>query len=236
MDKSKFYSAIRPAFGGKLDANQVSGMDALLDAGKDLPLQHMAYVLANVRRETGGGMYPIKETVMPWHKDKNPSDAEVKRRLDEAWRKDQLTGVKAPYWRDGAFGRGQIQLSRPTNYAKFGISNYSDALKLPVSAHIAVVGMRDGLFTGRALSGYVFPAAVDHMPSLNPRRIVNGNDGSDKEVAGFHKQFAAALVLAGWGVRAPPMQPPFPIPDPLIPIKPQGRWAAIFAAIVALFK
>ena len=109
MNRETFYNAIRPAFGGSLSQPQVDGMDALLHEGRNLPLHHMAHVLAHVRRETGGYMAPIKETVMPSHKDKNPSDAEVIRRLDAAFAKGRLGAVKTPYWRTGWFGRGQIQ-------------------------------------------------------------------------------------------------------------------------------
>lgn len=203
MNNQAFFDAIRPAFGGNLSLPQVDGMRALLDAGVALPLHHMANVLANVRRETGGHMSPIKETVMPHHKDKSPSDAEVIRRLDNAFARGQLTWVKTPYWRSGWFGRGQIQITHEDKYRKFGITKKDDALRLDKSAHIAVVGMRDGIFTGRSLSDYTFPDDLDNPPRSNPRRIVNGQDGSDAEVARFHRQFAAALLAAGWGIDTP---------------------------------
>ena len=146
-------------------------------------------------------MYPVKETVMPHHNDKLPSDAEVKHRLERAWSSGQLqrAGVKIPYWRDGAFGRGQIQITHAKNYAKFGITNYSDALKLDVSARIAVEGMRDGMFTGKALSDYDFPSALDNPPRTNPRRIVNGPDGTDDKIRAMHFAFVWALEAGGWG-------------------------------------
>ena len=199
MDRTVFFDAIRPAFGNRLASYHVTGMVALLDAGADLPLHHMANVLAQVRRETGGIMAPIKETVAPSHADKDPSDLEVIRRLDRAYAAGKLPWVKAPYWRDGWFGRGQIQLTHRANYAKFGISNPADALLPHVSAHVAVTGMRDGMFTGRKLADYQFPADLDAPQHRNPRRIVNGPDGSDVQVAKFHRQFAAALEKAGWG-------------------------------------
>jgi predicted chitinase len=199
MDRTAFFDAIRPAFGNRLASYHVTGMVALLDAGADLPLHHMANVLAQVRRETGGIMAPIKETVQPNHADKDPPDMEVIRRLDRAYAAGKLPWVKSPYWRDGWFGRGQIQLTHRANYAKFGITKPADALLPHISAHVAVAGMRDGLFTGRKLADYSFPAALDAPPAMNPRRIVNGQDGSDAQVAKFHRQFAAALTKAGWG-------------------------------------
>lgn len=199
MNPATFFAAIRPAFGNRLSQPQVDGMQAILEAAaKVTDAHHVAHILAHVRRETGGYMSPIKETVYASHKNKNPSDATVIQRLEKAWARGQLPWVKTPYWRDGWFGRGQIQLTHRANYSKFGISDPSDAMKPHISAHIAVRGMVDGLFTGKKLSDYSFPAALDAPPKVNPRRIVNGQDGSDAEVAKFHRQFHAALVKAGW--------------------------------------
>jgi predicted chitinase len=206
MNAATFFAAIRPAFGNRLSQPQVDGMQAILDAARAAKVtdpHHVAHILAHVRRETGGYMSPIKETVYPSHKNKNPTDAEVMQRLERAWSRGQLPWVKKPYWRDGEFGRGQIQLTHAKNRAKFGITDRDDLLKLPVSARVAVVGMRDGLFTGKKLSDYTFPAALDAPPKMNPRRIVNGQDGSDAEVAKFHRQFHAALVKAGWSIDQP---------------------------------
>lgn len=201
MNREAFFAAIRPAFGNRLSQPQVAGMEAIIDAcidAKVTDVHHVANILGQVRRETGGYMSPIKETVMPYHKDKNPSDAEVIARLDRAWAAGKLGKVKRPYWRTGEFGRGQIQLTHAENRAKFGIKDPGDLLKLDVSARVAVVGMRDGVFRGHKLADYNFPAALEAPQKNNPRRIVNGNDGSDAEVAKFHRQFHAALVKAGW--------------------------------------
>ena len=231
MNRAKFFDAIRPAM-GPMERETVAGIEALLDAGKHLPLHLMANVLANVRRETGGWMAPIKETVMPNHKNKNPSDKEVMRRLDRAFAARKLPGVKSPYWRDGEFGRGQIQLTHASNRAKFGISNRDDLLNLDVSAQVAVTGMRMGLFTGRKLGDYDFPRALANPPDTNPRRIVNGRDGSDAEVAASHHMFAAALYDAGWGAEAPAPPPVDYVrltPAPTPPTPPVGFWAWLVA-------
>jgi hypothetical protein len=248
MNRAKFFNSIRPDM-GSLATETVAGIEALLDAGRDLPLHHMANVLAQVRRETGGWMAPIKETVMPWHKNKNPSDKEVIRRLDRAFAKGQLPWVKTPYWRDGEFGRGQVQVTHAVNRVKFGITDRDDLLRLDVSARVAVEGMRDGKFTRRKLADYDFPDAIHNPPNANPRRIVNGRDGSDAEVAASHNMFATALVAGGWGTQAhvapapTPVQPtPFhvlpvqpvvdyewPVPAPVTPPPPVGFWAWLAA-------
>ena len=226
MDRKVFFDAIRAHI--KLDQFAVDGINALLDAGGGLPLDHMANVLANVRRETGGLMGPIKETVMESHKNRNPSDAEVIRRLDNAFRRGRLPWVKTPYWRDGEFGRGQIQLTHAANRAKFGITNRDDLLKPEVSARIAVEGMSKGMFTGRKLSDYTFPNDLSNPPKTNPRRIVNGQDGSDAEVAASHRMFADALRKSGWGLNVPPPAPAENMLSKLI--------AAIVAASRGLFR
>ncbi len=245
MKRETFFASIRPAFGGSLSVAQVDGMSSLLDEGAGLPLHHMANVLAQVRRETGGYMSPIKETVLPHHRNKLPSDAEVIRRLDRAFAAGQLTWVKTPYWREGWFGRGQIQLTHQANYAKFGITDPSVALRPEVSAMIAVRGMAEGMFTGRKLADYKFPAAIDAPPAQNPRRIVNGQDGSDQEVARFHRQFAGALVAAGWPERGR-ATPPTAAEDEAAAVAPPTRRpvnappaayvAAFLAAVAALWQ
>ena len=248
MNRSKFFAALRARnsglFGTNLSTPQVQGIEALLDAGRALPLHHMANVLAQVHHETGGGMYPIKETVFPHHKNKNPTDAEVIRRLDRAFAGGKLPWVKSAYWRGGAFGRGQLQITHARNYAKFGISNFADALKLDVSARIAVDGMSDGHFTGKKLSDFNFPQDLDNPPRTDPRRIVNGVDGSDDKVQEHHMAFAAALEASGWQAGgevqpapiARPTARPAPIAAPDAPTDEMSLWARILEFLASLIK
>lgn len=233
MDLELFFDGIRQdPFKGRMSAAQVDGTKAILEACERhgvTDTDHVANILANVKRETGGHMLGVKETVMPSHKDKNPSDAEVIARLDRAFAAGKLKGVRTPYWRDGAFGRGPIQITHWDNYIKFGKwlgvplrTQPELALDRNVGADIAVVGMKEGLFRNRSLASYRFPSALDAAPLNNPRRIVNGNDGSDAEVAASHRAFAAALRAAGHGLDAgatvpKPEAKPKPKPVPPIP-------------------
>jgi predicted chitinase len=148
-------------------------------------------------------MLPIKETVFPSHKNKNPSDATVIARLDKAFAKGQLPWVKTPYWRDGWFGRGHIQLTHRHNYEKMAERTGKPLLEKPslmldpwVSAEVAVIGMAEGLFTRRKLADYQFPDALELPPAINPRRIINGPDGTDAKVADYHRKYYNALRLA----------------------------------------
>lgn len=218
MDRGKFFAAVRSdPFGGRLTQVQVEGCEAIFDAcdrGGVTDPRHQANILAQVHHETGGQMEPVKETVFAWSKDRHPSDAEVIRRLDAAWAKGQLTWVKTPYWRDGWFGRGLIQITFRDNYDKLGkaigvdlVGSRERALELRTSADIAVVGMRDGLFTGKKLADY-FNASRDDPAAA--RAIVNGDTPKiGPEIAKLHKTFLAAIrgasadPVAAWRAAAP---------------------------------
>jgi len=142
-------------------------------------------------------MQPVRET-------NANSDAQAKSRLETAWKAGKLKSVKTPYWRDGFFGRGFIQITHEDNYKRLGdrldidlVNNPSKALDPLISARIAVVGMAEGLFTGKKLSDY-FNAKVDDPEGS--RAIVNGTDKA-KLIAGYHKNFLDAIDAAS--VEAP---------------------------------
>ena len=78
------------------------------------------------------------------------------------------------------FGRGYVHLTHIDNYQKFDkllglngqlVSNPALAKDPEIAAKILVIGMRDGLFTGKSLSRY-----IDHNSNdtYNARRVVNG--------------------------------------------------------------
>lgn len=146
-----------------------------------------AYILATANWETGGGMTPVKETVMPWHNDKNPTDKEVINRLN-AWA--DKTGRSNRYWNDGWFGRGYVQLTHKENYQKAGISHNPDlALDPKTASRILVTGMMQGWFTGVSLTDYINGSIKDYM---NARRVVNGADHSE-EIAVIAKDYENEL-------------------------------------------
>lgn len=250
MDKKKLFDTLRGSklFPKTLTTENVVGVESIVDAAMDYRITdpaHVAYMLANAHHETGGYMSPIKETVYASHKDKNPSDAAVIARLDKAWKAGQLSWVKTPYWKDGWFGRGQIQLTHEKNYRKLGdvvgvdlVKNRNAMLDAKTSAKVTVVGMRDGLFTGKKLSDFSFPSALSAEPEKNPRRIINGVDGTDKKVADAFKIFYDALIKAGYGLPDSPAvvvaPPTVPSPSPVSPPTPERTRSVVIAEIEAL--
>lgn len=210
-DLQKFFDAVRAnPFGGKLLPGQVQGCEAILRACERHGVtddRFEANTLSQVHHETGGQMLPVKETVQGHHKNRNPSDAEVIRRLDTAFAQGNLPWVTKPYWRDGAFGRGGIQITHWSGYDKLGRrlgidlrGNPELALDLDISADIAVVGMAEGLFTGKKLGDYFSDTRDD---PAGARAIVNG-DGREvgPKIVPLHRAFLAALRAA----RANPVQ------------------------------
>lgn len=254
MDRAAFYAALRSRtntlFGTSLSQGQVDGINSLLDACERHRVtdgHHVANILAQVYHETGSRMYPVRETFAT-------SDKQAIQRLEAAWKAGKLPWVKTPYWREGWYGRGQIQITHRDNYEKLGraigrdLVGYPDIALVPnVSADIAVVGMSRGLFTGKKLADYSFPIALDEPPRQNPRRIVNGQDGTDMTVAGYHRAFHAAIHGAGgWSLPNPPAPPaekprtvqpsvPLPIPEPA-PAARSGWLATIVKFILAIFR
>ena len=93
LNRAAFYAAVRASlFGGRLTAPQVAGMDAILDAAPSLlGTTSLAYALATTFHETARTMQPIEE---------------------------YGRGKGKSYGPTGFWGRGFVQLTWDTNYAK----------------------------------------------------------------------------------------------------------------------
>jgi hypothetical protein len=176
---------------------QLGDTQEILDECRDqgCTKEQTAYILATAYWETGRSMKPVKETVMPHHNDKNPSDAEVIRRLDSWARK--IGRTSNIYWREGWFGRGYVQLTHKRNYERatretgFNLVRNPDlALHPEVAAAVLVQGMMQGWFTGRALPEYVNAQSVDYA---NARRVVNAMDRA-RDIAAIAEQYERAIT------------------------------------------
>lgn len=181
----------------KIDFN-LGDTQLIIKEAKDHGLlrNQLSYALATGFLESGHSMKPIKETVQINHKDRNPSDEEVIRRLDRAWARGQLPWVRTNYWSTGYFGRGYTQITWKYNYKKFSpivgvdlVAEPSKALEPDIAAKILIVGMKDGLFTGKKLSDYI---DLERSDFVGARRIINGTNKA-REFASVAKAYDYSL-------------------------------------------
>lgn len=244
MTRADFYAALRRSgsgvFGTSLSQRQVDGIEALLAATDGLPITHRAYLLATAYLETDHTMQPVRETLAG-------TDDEAIRRLERAWAKGRLEGVRRPYWRRDAdgktwLGRGYVQLTHRDNYVRAGrelgvdvVADPGLAMQPTIAAQILVRGCQEGWFTGKRLS--------DYLPGdyLGARRIVNGTDRA-ADIARYAEAFEAALQLLPDPVEPVPVAPTpvdaSPPADPVVkdPLTPApGGWGALWKILAALF-
>lgn len=153
----------------------------LIDSCKEHGLlrNQAAYVLATAYHETAHTMKPVKEAY--W--------------LSESWRKKNLRYYP---W----YGRGFVQITWEENYIKAGkeldldLTTDPDRVMEPdISADIAVLGSRDGWFTGKKLSDYI---TLQKSDFVNARRIINAMDKADL-IAGYAKDYDQQLKKLGYG-------------------------------------
>lgn len=187
---------------GPLDQGEVDGCNAILDAcgAAVWPIGDVAYALGTSFHETAGTMQPIKEI---------GSTAYFTRMYDIRGArpaKARELGNLTPG--DGAryCGRGYVQLTGKTNYAKAGrllnvdlVGNPDLAMRPHIAAAIMVLGMRQGWFTGRDLDDDIprdGPATLQQF--IRSRDIINGTDKADK-IAREAMAFQEALQAGGWG-------------------------------------
>lgn len=196
MNRKVFYDFVRNLpFGGRISPDQFGGLEKILDYKEanhpDMDVRWLAYILATVFHETARTMQPVRETLAT-------SDAQAIARLNAAYKKGTLK-VSKPYWVDGYFGRGLVQVTFKENYDKFGISNPADALTWEVALDVLFTGMIEAKFTKYRLSQF-FNAKNDDPKGA--RKIVNGTDKATL-IAEYHKNFLDALKQAQKAVEAP---------------------------------
>lgn len=161
-------------------------IDTCLEYG--LSRDEAAYVLGTVHWETNGTFLPVREAY--WVKNA------------EDWRKRNLRYY--PY-----YGRGFVQLTWEYNYKKAGdyfkvdlVSNPDLAMEPNLSAKICILGMKNGWFTGKAISDYIDSIdesdKEDFLEFWNARRVVNGMDKAN-DIAVLSEKYEKELKALNYG-------------------------------------
>lgn len=198
IDRAKFFEAIRHSpFLGHLTDQQVQGMSDLLNVWERVGWKSAWYPavnFANIYRETGGLMWPVREGF-------KKTDEEARQHVLMMFNRGIIhSDYAAPSHGHSWFGRGRVQTTFYDNYVKVGKRFGIDCVNHPevlldsaVDAEVAVVGHLEGIWTGHKLSDY-----LDRKPPdlINSRRCINGTDHA-QEIAGVAKQFFADFTAAG---------------------------------------
>lgn len=217
MDRAKFYSSIRGSlFGGSLSAEQVGGMETMLNAGQTYPvkdLRHMAYIFATVFHEVGRRMVPVREGFAK-------TDAGAIAAVEKLFKAHKIsTNYAAPVDGVSYFGRGRVQNTWHDNYVKleerFGLPFVSQPgllLDPDIDATVTIAGHMEGIWTGKKLIDYINDRGTDY---INARKIINGTDKATV-IAGYATKFEKAFRDAVWDIRAvTPVVIPEPAPAPV---------------------
>ena len=144
-----------------MNAAEQKLLDRLLSDTRIGDTRWVAYIMATVKHETNSTFEPVEEAY--W--------------LSERWRAENLRYYP---WH----GRGFVQITWKSNYEQMsyrldlpGLAADPDtALKWDVAYDILVVGMIEGLFTGKDLDDFINEDRCDYR---HARKIVNGMDRAE---------------------------------------------------------
>lgn len=200
FDRRAFFAACRyGVMGPRLDPEEVSGAEVILDAMDGCPISWTAYALATAWHETAHTMQPIPERGGNnyFHRMYDIKGA----RPDLARQMGNTTPGDGVLYR----GRGYVQLTWKDNYKKAArrtgqalITKPDLAMRPDIAASIMRSGMEEGWFTGKAFAHFLpRTGPASNRQFFDARRIINGRDKAEL-VAGYADQFQEALHDGGW--------------------------------------
>ena len=184
---------------GKLSQSQVDEINFLVDSfdkDKSITYPQAAYMLATVWHETDKRLLPIEEygkgrnyTYGTWYLNAKGEKYSFK----NGSKKEAYTHSQYPFL---YYGRGYVQLTWFDNYKlatrKLGYDflNAPDlVMRKDLAVKILIEGMKQGWFTGRKLSDYIYQSKKDYVGA---RRIINGTDKASL-ISGYADTFEKAL-------------------------------------------
>lgn len=202
IDRQKFFAKVRKSlFGGSLTQTQVSGLNAILDAGEGagLSMPELAYVLATPTWEVGKRLAPVREGFAA-------TDSAARAAVAKLYAKGRISrnyALPAGPYGLSYYGRGYDQLTHLENYQKASevvgidlVANPDRMLEPEVAAKEMVDGMISGRYRGYKLADYRLPEQF-----YKARDIINGDKAhrSGKRkigdiVAGYAKAYLDALT------------------------------------------
>ena len=162
IDKDKFLFQYINEYGTLNDSRKQGLAFLLLALEADTSVKYVrwaAYMLATVKHECGGEWQPIREYSRG---------------------KGYKYGKVDPVTKQIYYGRGYVQLTWKYNYESMGKVCKADLVNQPdlvlnhaTAYRIMSHGMRNGSFTGAALSKFIHEKKCDY---INARKIINGLD------------------------------------------------------------
>lgn len=195
-----FFDAMRQGLlGPVLSGTEVDGCNAILKAMEGAPLSHAAYALATAYHETASTMQPIREYGGPTYFSRMYDVTGARPKMAVA-NGNTCAGDGPKYC-----GRGYVQLTWKTNYARAAKECGADLVAYPdkamqpdIAAKIMRGGMDSGWFTGKKFADYL-PAKgrADRLAFTSARRIINGTDKA-AQIADHALKFQSALEAGKW--------------------------------------
>lgn len=186
MDRKTFFDHVRPMFGGRILATQVSRVEAVLDGieQRKMPIVKAAYVLATAHHESD-----------QWKALTEYASGKAYEGRADLGNTRKGDGVKFK-------GRGFVMITGRRNYTDWAKRLGVDIVAKPhlvaavkYAVPILIDGMILGTFTTKKLSDYF---TANRSDWINARRIVNGLDKASL-IATHAKGFHAALMAATEG-------------------------------------